>query len=573
MSDHAFSSTMADPRIGMVIQDRYRIIRRLGEGGMGAVYEGEHVMIKRRVAIKCLHARHATHAEIVARFHNEALAATSIGHQNIIEVTDMGRFDDGSVYMVLEYLDGRDLAKAVEMDGPFEVGRMVHVVSQVCDALQAAHDKGIIHRDLKPENVFLVRRGDDPDFVKVLDFGIAKFKEGAGKNMTRTGTTMGTPYYMAPEQAKAVKELDHRADIYSLGVIIFNALTRQHPFDDDSYPMLVVKICTEPPPPLRQYRPDVTEELERIVERMLSKEPEERFASCAEVKAALAPFRAVHSAPVVSESAIPTRDIPATGLRSGIRPSEGNRDGSTRPAGSYDPKSVAPAVAAAAPGAISDPQLTRRGSGLLWVGLALAVLGVGGAAAAWALGVFGGGAPSTDDARETPVAPVGPGAETEPTVEPTAEPAPAVPAATVRVQIETEPRAAELFLDGRRIANPFDADLPQNDDAHRLEARLDGYRTVVQDLSLSFPQRVRLTLERGSGVDDRRRPAARRAADAPETPQPAERPPREQREPAPTASAMQASEPATTPAREEPSPATTVEIDPATPPLKRVRFR
>ena len=167
-----------DPKIGMVLQERYRILRKLGDGGMGAVYEGEHVLIKRRVAIKVLHAQFAQNPEIVARFQREAEAATSIGHPNIIEVTDMGRFPDGTAYMVLEFLEGRDWSHDIESHGPQPVGKVIHILTQVCDALTAAHAKGIVHRDLKPENIFLIERRGDPDFVKVLDFGISKIADG-----------------------------------------------------------------------------------------------------------------------------------------------------------------------------------------------------------------------------------------------------------------------------------------------------------------------------------------------------------------------------------------------------------
>ena len=325
MNDHALLEPAEgpDPRIGLVLQERYRIVRKLGEGGMGAVYEGEHVLIKRRVAIKCLHAQFAQNPEIVARFHREALAATSIGHQNIIEVTDMGRFDDGSVFMVLEFLLGRDWSDDIDAHGAQPLGKVVHIIAQICDALDAAHAKGIIHRDLKPENIYLIERGGDPDFAKVLDFGISKFKDtagGEGKGMTQTGTTLGTPYYMAPEQAQGRKDIDHRADIYSLGVMMFQALTGQYPFDDDSYPMLILKICTEPAPSLRLFRPDLPEALDGIVARLLAKNADDRYPDCGTLKAALLPYRDVHDAPIVDASAPSTSEMSASML-SGARPS------------------------------------------------------------------------------------------------------------------------------------------------------------------------------------------------------------------------------------------------------------
>ena len=184
MSEAATEVDARDPLIGQTLQDRYRIVRRLGTGGMGAVYEGEHLIIKKRVAIKVLHPQFATSPEVVARFQQEALAATAIGHEHIVEVNDMGRLADGALFMVLEYLAGRDFADLIEKEGPLTIGRTVHIVSQMCDALQAAHDKGIVHRDLKPENVFLVKRIGNPDFAKVLDFGISKVQDAEAGSMS-----------------------------------------------------------------------------------------------------------------------------------------------------------------------------------------------------------------------------------------------------------------------------------------------------------------------------------------------------------------------------------------------------
>jgi len=475
-----------DPKVGMVLQDRYRIVRKIGEGGMGAVYEGEHVLIKRRVAIKCLHSQFATNPEIVARFHREALAATSIGHQNIIEVTDMGRFDDGSVFMVLEFLLGRDWSDDIDNDGAQPLGKTLHILDQVCDALTAAHAKGIIHRDLKPENIYLIERGNDPDFVKVLDFGISKFKDtaGGGKGMTQTGTTLGTPYYMAPEQAQGKKDIDNRADIYSLGVILFQALTGQYPFDDESYPMLVLKICTEPPPPLRLYRPDLPEELELLCAKLLAKDPNERFPDCESLKAALQQFHSVQDTPEVAADAPSTAnmqsslltgqgDVPA---QSGIRPPATAMHDSA-PDVPVAPKSNLPMIAV--------------------IGAVLMILaGVGVAAA---LGLFSSPEP------EVPIAPPIPVATGE-TPEDEGEEADDEPLGEERVwvRIDTEPADAELFLDGDRIANPFQARMPAQREPRRIEARKEGFVTQIQDLSLRWEQNLTIRLEEGSGTDDRR---------------------------------------------------------------------
>jgi serine/threonine-protein kinase len=527
MSEHALLEPAKDLKIGMVLQDRYRIVRKIGEGGMGSVYEGQHTLINRRVAIKCLHTQFASNAEIVARFQNEAMAANSIRHQNIIEVTDLGRFDDGTVFMVLEFLEGRELADLIVKDGPQPLGRMVHIISQVCDALTAAHAQGIVHRDLKPENIFLIPRGEDSDFVKVLDFGIAKFREGASKGMTRTGTTLGTPYYMAPEQAQAKRDLDGRADIYSMGVIVFHALTGQHPFDDESYPMLVVKICTEPPPPLRNYRPDLPPEFEAVVNRMLSKNPEQRYASCQEVKEALRPFRAHFGAPVLAEGVLPTAKIAPTQQldSSGIRSHGGGLPTSAGNPLSMTPQPGQPAIGVPAhptPHAMSGDYSPPSSKLPLVLGLVAIVMGVLGGGAALAIFLL----PSDDEAvavNDAPDEDSDPTSDDEPPRDPEPTPPPEPderPATTteagsvteldtapadgverVRLILVTEPANAEIFIDGDSVgSNGFNALLPQGE-ALEVEVRAEGHETLTRTLTPRFDGQVlTLTLDRERGV-------------------------------------------------------------------------
>lgn len=278
----------ADPFVGRSLAGRYRVERKLGEGGMGAVYAGEHLLIQRPVAIKILHPQLATNVDLVRRFLNEARAVTAIRHEHIVDVTDMGQLDDGALFMVLELLDGRDFAALIEEESPLPIARVLHIVDQMCAALELAHGRGIVHRDLKPENVFLVRRGEDPDFVKILDFGIAKILDGDGSGVrTQTGVAMGTLHYMPPEQVQGGKDLDHRADVYAIGVILFRALGGRFPFEGDTLASLLSKILLDPIPPLRSVRPAAPLELEAIVTRCLSKRAADRFASCAELRAAL----------------------------------------------------------------------------------------------------------------------------------------------------------------------------------------------------------------------------------------------------------------------------------------------
>ena len=213
--------------VGSEVDGRYRIIELIGEGGMGKVYLAEHVEIGKRVALKVLHPSYSRMPDLVERFRREARAASKIGHPNIVDVTDFGATADGSVYFVMEYLEGVELGSVIEREGALDVARALRITGQICRALSAAHREGIIHRDLKPENIFLITRDGEADVVKVLDFGIAKTTEAEAareRRLTSPGMAMGTPEYMAPEQA-AGRPADARTDIYSLGAIMYEMVT------------------------------------------------------------------------------------------------------------------------------------------------------------------------------------------------------------------------------------------------------------------------------------------------------------------------------------------------------------
>ncbi|HEY1958763.1 MAG TPA: serine/threonine-protein kinase [Polyangiaceae bacterium] len=267
--------------VGTTISGRYHIERLLGEGGMGAVYAAEHTLMHKRVAVKVLHAEMSKMDEVVARFEREAMAAAHIEHPNVANATDFGKLDDGSFFLVLEFVEGKSLREAIAQ-GPFAIGRAVHVARQIASALSRAHGLGIVHRDLKPENVMLVTRDADPDFVKVLDFGIAKVpvgeiapKSNAGERaLTQLGMVYGTPEYMPPEQALG-QEVDRRADLYSLGVILYEMLVGRRPFDDESKVKLLGKHITAPVPPLPSEL-GLPPELAALVMRLLAKEASER---------------------------------------------------------------------------------------------------------------------------------------------------------------------------------------------------------------------------------------------------------------------------------------------------------
>ncbi|MBI5490287.1 MAG: serine/threonine protein kinase [Deltaproteobacteria bacterium] len=282
--------------VGKALEGKYQIIRIIGEGGMGVVFEARHLLLERKLAVKVLHADVATDAGVVQRFHNEARVTAALGHPNIIEVTDMGILPSGAPFLVMEYLEGESLAHRIEQGGPLPVAEAVEVVVQVLDALSVVHEAGVVHRDLKPDNVFLATRagaaGRGKSAVKLLDFGISKLRERDGRalNLTRTGTTLGTPYYMAPEQAAGKKQVDHRLDLYAVGVILYESLTGKRPFDGDTYNAILAAILTEPVVPPILHRKDLGQKLDRIIVRALSRNPQERFSSAEEFLRALEPF-------------------------------------------------------------------------------------------------------------------------------------------------------------------------------------------------------------------------------------------------------------------------------------------
>jgi serine/threonine-protein kinase len=269
-----------DPLIGLVLSERYRIVRKVGEGGMGAVYQAEHALIEKRLALKVLFPELTRRTDLVARFLQEAKSASRIGHENVIDISDFGQSPEGLVYIAMEYLDGQDLGYVMKDSGPLPWARARPILMQIAKALRAAHEHGIIHRDMKPENVFLIQRDGRPDFVKVLDFGIAKSvnETGDGPRLTQAGMIFGTPEYMSPEQAQG-QTPDHRVDVYALGCVMYHLLTGKVPFVADNFMGILTKHMLEPVTPLRERAPEqaIPAEVEAVCLRALEKQREKRW--------------------------------------------------------------------------------------------------------------------------------------------------------------------------------------------------------------------------------------------------------------------------------------------------------
>jgi serine/threonine protein kinase len=264
--------------IGSEVDDRYRVIELIGEGGMGKVYLAEHVEIGKRVALKVLHPSYSRMPDLVERFRREARAASKIGHPNIVDVTDSGTTADGSVYFVMEYLEGVELGSVIEREGALDVARALKITGQICRALSAAHREGIIHRDLKPENIYLITRDGTADVVKVLDFGIAKTTEAEAareRRLTSPGMAMGTPEYMSPEQA-AGRPADARCDVYALGAILYEMVTGIPPYSGDNFMEILTKKATQDPPPPHLVRGELASQVSDLVMASMARSPSDR---------------------------------------------------------------------------------------------------------------------------------------------------------------------------------------------------------------------------------------------------------------------------------------------------------
>jgi serine/threonine protein kinase len=382
-----------------VIDGKYRIVRLIGTGGMGGVYEGENILIRRRVAIKVLNAASAGNADVIRRFEREAQAAGEIGNDHILEVLDLGSLPSGDRYLVMEYLDGETLAARIERHGRLTPGQIAPLARQFLTALASAHAAGIIHRDLKPENIFILRsKAGRADFVKLIDFGISKFsrpfKEGEMR-MTRADAIFGTPCYMSPEQARGAAEADVRSDIYSCGVILYESVTGRLPFEGDSFNDLMFKIAlSEAPSPL-SFVPSLDPDFAWIIQKAISRDPNDRFASVQEFAEKLDDWMRKNALTETMAQPSPSDAFPARAPLSPLR------------ASGADPETISPdampQTGTAESWAHSQPlALVRNKRGAKIAAASVVLLAIVGFVVALAVRA----APARSPAREPPAAPV-----------------------------------------------------------------------------------------------------------------------------------------------------------------------
>ena len=360
----------ADPLIGQTIKGTYLVQQRIGSGGMGQVYKAVQINLDRPVALKLLRPSFLSDQTIVQRFHREARAASRLHHPNVISVTDFGQTEDGTLFMAMEYLPGRNLLKLMAEEFPLGERRVVQLAGQILSALAEAHGAGIVHRDLKPENVMVESRRGEPDFVKVLDFGIAKIQEpdGGEGRLTQTGLIFGTPDYMSPEQATLVP-LDARSDLYSVGVMLYEMLAGRHPFQAATPPAMAQAHVVQPPPPMSERSPPghrVSPALEALVMRALAKNPEDRFQSAEEMRRELldCPLDpGLGEGPAAAERMAPASSPRAPATPGSTRPRSSGSAGPPRPATPSRPGAPGPTGTAAIPPPRTPPPAPTLPSG------------------------------------------------------------------------------------------------------------------------------------------------------------------------------------------------------------------
>ncbi len=493
---------------GLVIADRYRLDRKIGTGGMATVWEATHLTLNRAVAIKLIDVAGPRSARLTERFLREARVAGAIRHRNVVDITDFGTTETGRPFMAMELLVGRPLSQLLDGQTHLTVGEVVQIMARVLSGLGAVHDAGIVHRDLKPENIFLVEDADGV-YPKLLDFGVSRADPRTDLESvmpTTENAIVGTPQYMSPEQARVLKDLDHRSDLWSAGVILFEMLSGRLPYDADAVGDVIIQIATEEPPDLATLRPDLAGPLTAVVMKALSRRPEDRFATARDMRAALL----AATAHVAQASTAGSGEHPILLTHQG-----GLGDLRDALTAAYEPGDssvidVSQHLAALdllrAEG--SEPAPARASTPRRWQGVALGVLAgaalLGGAGVVMSLGA------DPPEARPRPVASPPAVGQEEPATAATVEELAPAPAAPVHVQLRLEdlPGDAEVTVDGApvRVEGPLEL---TRGETHEVEVRAPDGRRWTHTHGGEADETARVTLPPAS---TRRRRRGRRTA-------------------------------------------------------------
>jgi eukaryotic-like serine/threonine-protein kinase len=505
----------SDRYLGCTIDNRYKVEGIVGEGGMGVVYQCRHKIIDKRVALKILRADLARDTEVTERFLMEAKAASAIQDEHIISISDFGQLPDGAAYFVMEFLEGTPLALVAGGGNPMPLGRILRIALQLSEGLAAAHQLGIVHRDLKPDNVFLIQRGKETDFVKILDFGIAKVSSNATGRLTQVGSVFGTPHYMSPEQA-AGTPLDHRGDIYSLGVMLYELATGRVPFDAENFVGILSQQLYQDPVPPREAAPkaNIPAAFESIILKCMAKKPERRYQSMFELREDLLELEA---------------RLGKTGM-----------DGDARATRTPDPVEVAASVDGTALSTELSLASLRPRRWPMYAAIILPVALVAGALFSRVRPPVLRGriaanepAPSLTAPKGSVHAPAAAGTASSAASAtgapvagtPLPPPAAAEPEAPVQVLLGVAPTTAHVYLDGRDLGqSPVSIDVPRGKWV-TAEVRNPGYETLFVELDGS---EARMSVELASKTKKKKRGKARRAvaeATTELTPPPAPSPP------------------------------------------------
>jgi eukaryotic-like serine/threonine-protein kinase len=495
-----------DALLGTLVDQRYRIDSQIGEGGMGVVYKATHVALNKVVALKILRGEMAKDPEVTQRFMQEAQAASGIGHENIIDIHDFGKLPDGTAYFVMEYLNGRPLSELIQRGGSIPTGDALQILRQTAGALGAAHARGIVHRDLKPDNVIVLTRGELTNFVKVLDFGIAKV--GATKNkLTRTGMVFGTPHYMSPEQA-AGQSVDARTDIYALGVMMYEMFTGRVPFEADTFMGVLTKHMFEKPAPMfggqgeRQLGA-----LEQITLRALEKKPENRYPS---MKALIDDLDSVVGGGRPQQVA---GARPSVELADALEPRSKSEMRLERQQREAAQQTVAPSPSVSAVDSADDYSALRLSAPARWPWFAAAAVALLAVVLVFVFAREDSAAkPMATETKPVVAARATPTAET-PAPEPLHEP-PALPVPEL-ITLRSTPAGADVFEGSQRVGRT-PAELPRPSAGRALELRLDGYQAARVALAANSPTTLDIALEKQKVARPVAKPAKKPVARAPE---------------------------------------------------------